>query len=463
MGGKRQKNQLQLSLGLDCEPAGVKPDGEHQGTEPSTTGHNTESQVRSAGLMEAIVGEVNVELALQRVRANKGAPGVDGMTVARLPKYLRKHWSELRGQLLDGSYRPQPVLRVWIDKPDGGKRKLGIPTVLDRFVQQLLLQVLQRQWDPTFSEHSYGFRPHRSAHQAVEQAQEYIDAGCAWVVDMDLEKFFDRVNHDVLMSRVARRVEDKRVLKLIRAFLNAGVMEDGLVSPNDEGTPQGGPLSPLLSNLLLDELDRELEQRGLRFVRYADDCNIYVGSRRAGERVMGSITRFLQRKLKLKVNADKSAVDEPQKRKFLGFSFTRGSQPKRRLAPQTKKRFKRRVREMTSRSRGRSLEQVVKQLRGYLIGWLGYFGFCQLPGDLKELEGWMRRRLRCLVWHQWKRSSRRRAELIARGVAAHTAARIAGSSYGDWHLSRTYPVQAALPNDYFISLGLPPLRCAEVS
>jgi len=463
MDDKRQKIQLQLTLALDRQTGEVKPEGPEQGTELSMAGHDTESQVSTVALMEVVVGDVNMRSALQQVRTNKGAPGADGMTVAQLPQYLRKHWRELREQLLSGSYEPQPVRRVWIDKPDGGKRKLGIPTVLDRFVQQSLLQALQPLWDPTFSEHSYGFRPGRSAHQAVEQAQEYIDAGFGWVVDIDLEKFFDRVNHDVLMSRVARRVEDKRVLKLIRAFLNAGVLEDGLVSPSDEGTPQGGPLSPLLSNLLLDELDRELEQRGLRFVRYADDCNIYVGSQRAGERVMGSITRFVERKLKLKVNAAKSAVDKPSKRKFLGFSFTRGPQSKRRLAPQTKKRFKRRVQEMTLRSRGRSLERVVRELGEYLKGWLGYFGFCQTPSVLNELAGWLRRRLRALVWHQWRRGPRRYTELVARGVDPYLAACTANSPHGTWHISHSRALDTALPNGYFTSLGLPPLKCTEVS
>ena len=299
--------------------------------------------------MEEVCERENCKRALARVKANKGSAGMDGMTVQQLPEFLKQHWPAIREQLLSGTYEPQPVKRVEIPKPDGGKRKLGIPTVLDRFIQQAVMQVLQDRWDGTFSDHSYGFRPGRSAHQAVEQAQQYIAEGRRWVVDLDLEKFFDRVNHDKLMARIAKRVSDKRLMKLIRAFLRAGVMEGGLVSPVDEGTPQGGPLSPLLSNIVLDELDRELEQRGLRFARYADDSNIYVRSRRAGERVKESIARFITTKLKLKVNQQKSAVARPWERKFLGFSFTWNRVSKRRIAPKAVLRFKRRVRELTCR------------------------------------------------------------------------------------------------------------------
>lgn len=454
MSGKRQKTQLQLAL--FAEGRGEAPMAASVGTEPVAAERGHERQV-SVGLTEAVVAGGNVKTALQRVRANKGAPGVDGMRVTQLPKYLRKHWPELREQLLNGSYQPQPVRRVEIPKPGGGVRQLGIPTALDRFVQQALLQVLQAQWDASFSEHSYGFRPGRSAHQAVAQAQEYIGAGCRWVVDIDLEKFFDRVNHDVLMGRVAKRVADKRVLKLVRSFLNCGVLADGLVSPTDEGTPQGGPLSPLLSNLLLDDLDRELERRGLNFARYADDCNIYVRSRRAGERVMASVTGFLARKLKLKVNAQKSAVDRPWKRKFLGFSFTNHHQPKRRIAPQSIQRFKQRVRELTSRNCGRSMDRVVVELSRYLTGWLGYFGFCQTASVLAELEEWLRRRLRCLQWKQWKRGRRRYQELTSRGVSSDEARQTVGSARSLWRLSRTKALHIALPKDYFTSLGLPRL------
>ncbi len=329
--------------------------------------------------MEEICERENLKQALQQVKANKGSAGVDGMTVGGITDYLKQHWPAIREQLLSGTYEPKPVRRVEIPKPDGGVRKLGIPTVLDRLIQQAVMQVLQRQWDSTFSDHSYGFRPGRSAHQAVAQAQQYIAEGYGWVVDLDLEKFFDRVNHDKLMGQIAKRVEDKRLLKLIRAFLNAGVMENGLVSPSVEGTPQGGPLSPLLSNLVLDELDRELERRGHRYVRYADDSNIYVRSERAGQRVMESITRFITHKLKLKVNETKSAVARPQERKFLGFSFSDGPEIKRMIAPKALERFKHRIREITLRAKGVSLETTIAELASYMRGWRSYFGFCETP------------------------------------------------------------------------------------
>jgi RNA-directed DNA polymerase len=319
------------------------------------------------------------------------------------------------------------------------------------------MQVLQRRWDRTFSAHSYGFRPGRSAHQAVAKAQQYIADGYGWVVDLDLEKFFDRVNHDKLMARLARRISDKRLLRLIRAFLRAGAMAGGLVSPVDEGTPQGGPLSPLLSNIVLDELDQELERRGHRFVRYADDCNIYVRSQRAGERVMKSVSEFITRKLKLKVNEQKSAVSQPSKRKFLGFSFTWQPEPKRRLAPKAIARFKQRVRELTRQTRGVSVEKMIAQLSRYLLGWRGYFGFCQTPSVLRKLEEWLRRRLRSVVWKQWKRGKVRFAELCQRGVSKDLAAKTVGSAQGPWRLSNSPALTIALPNAYFASLGLTPL------
>jgi RNA-directed DNA polymerase len=455
MGGRRQKTQLLLAFA--AEGGDEFPTAVAEGTEPPAAKRESESPTQTESLMEEVCQRDNLWKALKRVQANKGAPGVDGMTVRQLPKYLKRHWPKIREQLLAGTYRPQPVKRVEIPKPDGGVRKLGIPTALDRFIQQAVQQVLAARWDGTFSKHSYGFRPGRSAHQAVAQAQAYIAEGYGFTVDMDLEKFFDRVNHDILMGRVAKRVEDERMLKLIRAFLNAGVMENGLVSPSEEGTPQGGPLSPLLSNLLLDDLDRELERRGLRFVRYADDCNIYVRSRRAGERVLRSITRFLTRKLKLKVNESKSGVARPAERKFLGFSFTRGRQPKRRLAPKTLLRFKKRIRELTKRNRGISLERMVAQLRRYLIGWRGYFGFCETPSVLRDLDSWIRRRLRCFQWKLWKRGKTRFAELRKRGVGKDLAAQTAGSSRGLWHISRSPALSIALPGAYFDSLGLPKL------
>jgi len=404
--------------------------------------------------MEAVVERENLKKALAQVKRNKGAAGIDGMSVADLPAHLKEHWPTIRSQLLDGSYKPQPVRRVEIPKASGGKRPLGIPTVLDRFIQQAAMQVLQADWDGTFSEASFGFRPGRSAHRAVERAQAYIASGHAVVVDIDLEKFFDRVNHDILMGLMAKRVTDKRILKLVRAFLNAGVLEGGLVSPTQEGTPQGGPLSPLLSNLMLDVLDKELEKRGHRFVRYADDCNIYVRSRKAGERVMAGIERFLAKRLKLKVNKAKSAVAKPSVRKFLGFSFTGENEPRRRIAPQAIARFKSRVRELTRRTRGQSLGQIVKELSRYLIGWRGYFGFCQTPSVLRALDEWTRRRLRAVAWKQWKRGRTRFAELRRRGVGRDLAAQTAGSPHGPWRLSNSPALAIALPTRFYGSLGL---------
>ncbi len=408
--------------------------------------------------MEAVVEGENLKQALARVKRNKGAEGIDGMSVDELAAYLKKHWPMIRAQLLEGTYKPQPVRRVEIPKASGGTRPLGIPTVLDRFIQQAVMQVLQADWDGTFSEMSFGFRPGRSAHQAVEQAQAYIATGHGFVVDIDLEKFFDRVNHDVLMGLIAKRVGDKRILKLIRAFLSAGVMEGGLVSPTEEGTPQGGPLSPLLSNLMLDVLDKELEKRGHRFVRYADDCNIYVRSQRAGERVMAGIEKLLAKRLKLKMNKAKSAVAKPSVRKFLGFSFTGGKEsPRRRIAPQAVARFKTKVRELTRRTRGRSLTQIIKELSTYLIGWRGYFGFCQTPSVLRALDEWIRRRLRAIAWKQWKRGRARFAELRRRGVGRDLAAQTAGSPHGPWRLANSPALNIALPTRSLGSLGLAPV------
>jgi RNA-directed DNA polymerase len=408
-------------------------------------------------MMEEIVERENLKEALRRVKANKGSAGVDGMTVNQIGDYLKQHWPAIREQLLSGAYRPKPVKRVETPKPDGGVRKLGIPTVLDRFIQQAVMQVLQQRWDSGFSDHSYGFRPGRSAHQAVAQAQRYIAAGYGWVVDLDLEKFFDRVNHDKLMAQIAKRVDDKRLLKLIRAFLNAGVMENGLISPSVEGTPQGGPLSPLLSNIVLDELDRELERRGHRHVRYADDCNIYVRSERAGHRVMKSITLFITQRLKLKVNGAKSAVARPQERKFLGFTFTNGPEIRRAIAPKALTRFKDRIREITRQAKGVSIETTVKRLATYMVGWRGYFGFCETPEVLIGLVRWVRLRLRCALWRQWKTPRRRRAALLQLGVRPQLAANTAGSGRGPWYLARAKALSVGASNAYFRSLGLPSL------
>jgi RNA-directed DNA polymerase len=455
MGDQRQKIQLELALTGRAQSEARRPIT--QGTEAPAAKRGTDSVAGTERLKEEVCERANLKQALRRVQRNGGSPGLDGMTVDEVPGYLEEHWPNLRAQLLNGRYQPQPVKRVPIPKPDGGVRNLGIPTALDRFVQQAMLQVLQRRWDKTFSEHSYGFRPNRSAHQAVVRAQQYMADGHRWVVDLDLEQFFDRVNHDKLMGRMAKRVADKRVLKLTRAFLNAGVMESGLVSPTDEGTPQGGPLSPLLSNLVLDELDRELEQRGHRFVRYADDCNIYVRSERAGQRVMDSVSSFITNQLKLKVNGEKSAVARPWQRKFLGFSFTNGQQPKRRIAPTALSRLKQRVRELTRRTRGVSIQCMVRELAVYLNGWRSYFSFCQTPSVLAELDGWMRRRLRCMLWKQWKRGRTRYARLRSRTVGVQLAARTAGSSHGPWRLAASPALNIALPDAYFASLGLPKL------
>jgi RNA-directed DNA polymerase len=455
MDDKRQKNQLVLAF-ME-ESRSEAPTASVEGTESSAGKRGTESPAITEQLMEEVCERENCKQALQRVKANKGSAGVDGMTVQQLPEYLKQHWPAVREQLLSGTYKPQPVRRVEIPKPDGGIRKLGIPTVLDRFIQQAVMQVLQGRWDRTFSDHSYGFRPGRSAHQAVAKAQQYIAEGYRWCVDLDLEKFFDRVSHDKLMARIETRVSDRRTLKLIRAFLRAGVMEGGLVSPVDEGTPQGGPLSPLLSNIVLDEFDRELERRGLRFARYADDSNIYVRSRRAGERVMASITRFITTKLKLKVNQQKSAVARPWERKFLGFSFTWNREPRRRIAPKAVLRFKERVRELTSRTRGVSTERMAEELTRYLRGWIGYFGKCQTPSVLEDLEQWLRRRLRSAIWKQWKRGSVRFAELRKRGVGKDLAAKTAGSAHGPWRLANSPALAFALSNAYFDSLGIPRL------
>ena len=432
MGGKRQKNQLQMVLAFTDEGRSEAPMARREGTETLTAKRECESPAIPEQVMEEVCERENCLRALKRVKSNKGSPGIDGMKVSELPGYLKQHWLAIREQLLSGTYEPQPVRRVEIPKPDGGVRKLGIPTVLDRFVQQAVMQVLQGRWDGTFSEHSHGFRPGRSAHQAVRKAQQYVREGRRWVVDLDLEKFFDRVNHDRLMKSVSLRIADKRMLRLIGAFLKAGVMENGLVSPVDEGTPQGGPLSPLLSNLVLDELDRELERRGHRFVRYADDCNIYVRSGGAGRRVMRSVTRFITRRLKLKVNESKSAVARPAERKFLGFSISNAKEPKRRIAPKALLRCKQKIRELTRRTRGISLERMTKELASYLRGWKSYFGICETPSVLASLDQWIRRRLRSVIQKQRKRRS-------------------------SWRMANSPAMSIAFPIAYFDSLGLPHL------
>ena len=455
MNDRRQKNQLELAFPVEAR--GEASSARGKGTESSVAEGTAESPALNERLMEEICERENLKKALKRVKANRGSPGIDGMSVDTLLPYLQEHWTTIREALLSGNYRPQPVKRVEIEKAGGGIRKLGIPCVLDRFIQQAVLQVLQPRWDPSFSASSFGFRPGRSAHQAVAQAQQYIADGYAYVVDIDLAQFFDRVCHDKLMSLVAKRVSDKRLLKLIRVFLTSGVLEGGLVKPTEEGAPQGGPLSPLLSNLMLDVLDQELERRGHRFCRYADDCNIYVKSERAGQRVMHSISGFITEKLHLKVNAEKSAAAQPWQRSLLGFSFTAGAQPRRRIAPKALKKFKQRVRHLTQRKRGISLEAMVEKLADYLRGWRVYFAFSETPSVLERLEKWIRRRLRCYLWMQWRTGHRRYVELRKRDVRSELAAQAAGSKHGPWHLSASSALHYALPKAYFDSLGLPRL------
>jgi len=458
--------QYPYSLETDtgAEPGSFKQEGMGEaqtafvgGIESLIVAHHTESPTLLKNLMEEVCDDENLKLALKQVCRNKGSPGVDGMSVYELKDYLEEHQECICEELLSGIYKPQPVKRVEIPKPDGGIRKLGVPTVLDRLIQQAVMQVLQRYWDNSFSEHSYGFRPGRSAHQAIRAAQEYIKQGYDWVVDIDLEKFFDGVNHDRLMSRIAQRVDDKCLLKLIRAFLNSGVLEDGLVKSTDEGTPQGGPLSPLLSNIVLDELDKELERRGHLFVRYADDCNIYVRSERAGHRVMDSIGRFITRRLKLKVNVEKSAVGRAYEITFLGFSFTKGNVPKRRISRKAVKRFKDKVRELTDRKKSISMSQRIQELSMYLRGWISYFGLCETHSVLRGLDGWIRRRLRSVIWKQWKKAKTRCRQLTRLAVNPILAAKTASSGKGYWRISHSYALHIALSKKYFDTLGLPQL------
>ncbi len=414
-----------------------------------------ESPGQNDRLMEQVAERANLNAAWRRVRANAGAPGIDGITVEAFPEQLAGRTETLRQQLLDGSYRPSALRRVTIPKPNGGERQLGIPTVQDRLVQQALLQVLQPILDPAFHAHSYGFRPNKSAHQAVSAAQAYIREGYDWVVDLDLAAFFDHVNHDRLMNRLGERIADRRVRWIVRRFLQAGAMENGVLTPAREGTPQGGPLSPLLANLVLDELDQELDRRGLRFVRYADDCNVYVRSERAATRAFENLTAFIEAGLKLKVNRAKSAVARPWERKLLGFSFTsKDTGSKRRIAPKALAKAKDRIRGLTRKSH-RRFNTVMTDLRRFLLGWLGYFRFCETPSVLRHLEKWTRRRLRGLIWQQWKRGARRRRELARRGLSPAEAAHAAGAQAGAWRMSRSPWLQQAFPRAWFLLHGLP--------
>jgi len=443
--------------GLSAQTAGtVKPGGPRLRVEASSAGSGDE-RPGTSDLMEKVCERRNLLAALKRVRQNAGSPGIDGMTVEDLSAHLRVHWLRLRKELLAGRYQPQPVRRVAIPKRGGGERALGIPTVLDRFIQQALLQVLQPLFDPTFSDASYGFRPRRSAHDAVLRAQAYVQEGRSFVVDIDLEKFFDRVNHDMLMGRLAKRIADRRVLRLIRRYLNAGVLAHGVVIERHEGTPQGGPLSPLLANVLLDEVDKELERRGHAFVRYADDLNVYVRSQRAGERVMASL-RKLFGKLKLRVNETKSKVTRATTAKFLGFSFwvAAGRTIRRRVAPEAIKRMKERVRELTRRSAGRSLAQMCKPLGMYLAGWKAYFRLADTPRAFADIDGWVRHRLRAVQLKHWKRGRVVYRELRARGMSDHAARQVAANARRWWHNS-AMALHIALPNTLFSKLGVPKL------
>lgn len=412
----------------------------------------------SAELWERVWERQNLLAALERVERNGGAAGMDGMPVEELRPYLKEHWLEIREALDQQTYQPRPVRRVEIPKPDGGVRQLGIPTVLDRFLQQAIAQVLTPLFEPIFSNHSYGFRPGRNAHQAIKQAQEYVQAGYEWVVDIDLEKFFDRVNHDMLMARVARVVKDKRVLKLIRAYLNSGVMVNGVVMDTEEGTPQGGPLSPLLSNIMLDDLDKELEKRGHKFVRYADDCNIYVQTQRAGERVMESVKTFLEKKLKLKVNPKKSKVDRATRVKFLGFSFyKRKGEVLIRVATRSLERFREKLRRLTKRTRSGKLEDIIQEINQYTMGWMGYYRQANTPSVFEGLDSWIRRRMRQMVWKRWKRGTTRYRNLVKMGVPKWRAQEGAGGK-SPWHMSKSPVINEALSNARWRNAGLKSLK-----
>src|SRR6516165_3144325 len=447
----------QLELALPTPGRSEAPRRDTREVETVTATAEPESPALTKYLMEAICDPDNIEAALRAVVRNKGAPGVDGITVKQLPGIFKARWSEIEDQLLRGRYQPQAVRRVKIPKPAGGMRNLGIPTVIDRVIQQAVLQRLQPQWDPTFSEHSYGFRPGRSAHQAVAQAQAYVIDGYRFVVDIDLAKFFDRVNHDRLLAAVRKRVSDRRVLRLIRGYLTAGVLDGGLFEESREGTPQGGPLSPLLSNLVLDELDRELERRGHRFVRYADDCNIYVRSEKAGRRVMASLTRFIEGRLKLPINAEKSAVARPWQRSFLGFTVKDDPLSRRCIATKAVARFKHRVRELTRRHRGVSLARMIADLNPFVRGWAGYFGFSQ-SREFPSLDGWIRRRRRGVAGAQWKTRGHRYHELRRLRVPARSASPAVFSPKGPWRLSFSEALHRGFTKARFRRLGLRPME-----
>ncbi len=452
MNSKFQK----ISETLENEDRGEASRSSHKGN-AFTTNHRTERPNFSINLLEEVISQSNLKLALKRVRQNKGSAGVDGMRVNELSDFLKGNWLQIRDKLLQGSYKPMPVKRVEIAKPDGGVRQLGIPTVLDRFIQQALAQILQTGYDKTFSDSSYGFRPNRSAHQAVLKAQSYQNEGHRIVVDIDLEKFFDRVNHDKLMGSLRRDIKDIRVLKLVRCYLNAGVMKNGIVTPPDEGTPQGGPLSPLLSNIVLDDLDRELERRGHKFVRYADDCNIYVKTQRSGERVMNSLKTFIALNLKLKVNENKSKVTRPSETKFLGFSFTDEEVVRSRISPKSIMRFKDKVREITKPTRRIKFVDLINELKIYFVGWKGYFNHAEFKSELGHVDSWVRHRLRNFIWLQWRKCQTRFKMLVKFGVNPDLALRNAASGKGSWRMSQSPAMSIAFPVKYFDKVKLPRL------
>ena len=453
----REGHQKSRQLELPLEGRGEAPRAERSGESRPAKNGSERSGTEGEDLMVLVVERSNVEAAYRRVKKNKGSPGIDGMTVEELPAHLASRWPVIREELLAGTYQPKPVRRYAIPKNDGGVRELGIPTVVDRLVQQCILQVLQPRIDPSFSKHSYGFRPGRRAHDAVCAAQRFIQEGRRWVVDVDLEKFFDRVHHDVLMGKLEKRIADRRVLGLIRRYLEAGIMASGVVVERHEGTPQGGPLSPLLANVLLDDVDKELEKRGHAFARYADDCNVYVRSKRAGERVKEALVRLFAR-LRLRINDAKSAVARPWDRKFLGYSFwvAKGREIKRRVASKALVAMKDRVRDITKRSGGRSLTSVIAELRGYLVGWKEYFRLANTPGVFRELDEWIRHRLRAIQLKQWKLGSTIYRELVRRGLSRGTSKQIAGNARRWWRNSGM-AIHIALPTGHFDNLGLPRL------
>jgi RNA-directed DNA polymerase len=444
-------------VGMPDYSSGVRgrnPQGPVAGAS-NLTAKRDDSCRKSQKFMEAVVERGNMLKALHQVEANKGSAGVDGVSVQALRTWLCEHWPRIKEELLEGRYQPQPVRKVEIPKPGGkGMRQLGIPTVMDRLIQQALNQVMQPIFDPDFSDSSYGFRPGRSAHQAVLKARDYAAKGGRWVVDMDLEKFFDRVNHDILMARIARKIADKRVLKLIRRYLQAGLMDGGVVSVRTEGTPQGGPISPLLSNILLDDLDKELERRGHAFCRYADDCNVYVKSKLAGQRVLESLTGFLANRLKLKVNAEKSAVARPWERKFLGYSMTFHKRPRLKVAPAVVDRIKSKLGEIFRAAKGRNIRKVIEELAPVLRGWVNYFRLAEVKGIFEEMDGWIRRKFRCILWRQWKRTYTRGKNLMKYGLDKDRALKSAMNGRGPWWNSGASHMNQCFPKSFFDRLGL---------